>query len=177
MSYYLNLLQLDNSIFKKGQDSIQQDLTLFVSAFDDTPTATPTSTSSPPSPSIQIVNTDQLTAAFVKLNACHSQLEVAKGKQDEYNQLLTDLKDVNQQVKQLQTIMSNQEHHNDIILSPIMEKKQKYLEEMKQRRLDRDREIQRKYDQLDEYYSKKTHESTYKNLVGSNHWLQGQLNK
>lgn len=70
--------------------------------------------------------------------------------------------------------MSNQEQHNDVILSPIMEKKQKYLDEMKQRKLDRDREIQRKYDQLDEYYSKKTHESTYKNLVGSNQWLQRQ---
>ncbi|CAO3636787.1 unnamed protein product [Cunninghamella echinulata] len=87
------------------------------------------------------------------------------------------IKDANQQLKQLQTVITSQEQRNDIILSPLMEKKQKYFEEMKQRKLDRDREIQRKHDQLEEYYAKQIHESTYKNLVGSTHWLQGQQRK
>lgn len=58
----------------------------------DTPTTNqtnPTSTSSPLPPT-KIIDTDQLTTAFVKLNACHSQLEIAKGKHGECDQLLTD---------------------------------------------------------------------------------------
>ncbi|CAO3636791.1 unnamed protein product [Cunninghamella echinulata] len=70
-----SLLEIDNNLFKKGQNSLKQDLELFVSAFEDSNITSSTG------PIPVHITADKLTNAFIQLNTCHSQLETAKRKQ------------------------------------------------------------------------------------------------
>jgi hypothetical protein len=56
---------------------------------------------------------------------------------------------------------------------PFEQERQAYLMELDERKRQLALEMTRESDKLDEFYAKKTRESIYRNLVGSNHqWLQ-----
>lgn len=70
----------------------------------------------------------------------------------------------------LQAVQDTQSQPKKI---PFEQERRSYLAELDERKRKLALEMTRESDKLDEFYTKKTRESIYRNLVGSNHqWLQ-----
>lgn len=85
--------------------------------------------------------------------------------------LVNDMKHV---VGQVQDVLAQQELRESRALSPLETQRQEFMDQLQQRRKQEEQDIQRQYDKLEEHYAKKTRDSIYQNLVGSNAWLNRQ---
>ncbi|KAI8328490.1 hypothetical protein BC941DRAFT_444771 [Chlamydoabsidia padenii] len=161
-----NLSQLDTHLFKSTQQSLELDIHAFVSTFDD---EIDTSSGINHTPHI---SPDDLATTFIQLNNCQLHLDLAKKQQNIGNwDLNNELNDMKQTMGQVKDILNSQEQKKSTVLSPLETQRQQFLDELQQRRKQQEQDIQRQYDKLEEHYAKKTRESIYQNLVGSNAWL------
>lgn len=69
----------------------------------------------------------------------------------------------------LDAVKETQNKHKNI---PFELEKQAYLKQQQERKKKLELEIRRESDILDENYAKKTRESIYRNLVGSQNWFK-----
>ncbi|SAM01236.1 hypothetical protein [Absidia glauca] len=159
-----DLAQLDTHLFKTTQQSIEHDIHTFVSAFDDDKDAF-----SPDDMTTRHPSPDDLATAFIQLNSCQTHLDQAnkQGFSD-----LTHERNAMQQALEQVNIILNQQEKRDSNASREAQR-QAFLDQLAQRRKQEEQDLQREYDRLDEHYAKKTRESIYQNLVGSNAWLNG----
>jgi hypothetical protein len=76
-----------------------------------------------------------------------------------------------QALEQVNSILNQQEKRDSSAAREAQ--RQAFLDQLAQQRKQEEQALQREYDRLDEHYAKKTRESIYQNLVGSNAWLNG----
>lgn len=81
--------------------------------------------------------------------------------------------EMQQTVRQVRDVIKSQEQRESQTLSPLEEEKQAFMDQLQQQRKAYQQDLQRQYDKMDENHAKKTRESIYRNLVGSNAWLNG----
>jgi hypothetical protein len=131
---------------------------------------------------------DDLATAFIQLNSCQTHLDQAskqgfsdlthesnefhKNKRMNTNPCIHWLENaMKQALEQVNSILKQQEKRDSS--APREAQWQAFLDQLAQRRKQEEQDLQREYDRLDEHYAKKTRESIYQNLVGSNAWLNG----
>ncbi|OAC99640.1 hypothetical protein MUCCIDRAFT_114839 [Mucor lusitanicus CBS 277.49] len=146
--------ELDNLIFKNGQEALSRELESFVEEFETKQ---------------QLTTADTLARTYVNITTCDSKLKLATSK--------VDLSSTQQQVAKtrqklntlLDAVKETQRKHNNI---PFESEKEAFLKQQQDRKKALEQDIRREADLLDETYAKKTRESIYRNLVGSQSWFK-----
>ncbi|ORZ17957.1 hypothetical protein BCR42DRAFT_412850 [Absidia repens] len=162
-----NLSQLDTHLFKATQQSLEQDLSSFVVAFDGESETTSTSTDSTQ------FTTDDLALAFIQLNNCQTHLDLAKKQKNDWNDLSEELDNLHHTVDEVRDVIKSREQRETQASSPLEEEKKAFMCQLQQQRREYDQDLQRQFDKMEENHVKKTRDSIYRNLVGSNVWLNG----
>ena len=118
----------------------------------------------------QLITADSLAKTYVNITTCDSKLKSAVATK-------TDLSSTQEELTKTQKTLSAlldavKETQNKHINIPFELEKQAYLKQQQERKKRLELEIRRESDILDENYAKKTRESIYRNLVGSQNWFK-----
>ncbi|KAL9545416.1 hypothetical protein MBANPS3_007155 [Mucor bainieri] len=146
--------ELDNLIFKNGQEVLSRELEAFVEEFETKQ---------------QLITADSLAKTYVNITTCDSKLKAAVPKADLSN-TQQEIANTHQKLSTLlDAVKETQARHSSI---PFASEKEAFLKQQQDRKKKLEQEIRREADLLDETYAKKTRESIYRNLVGSQSWFK-----
>ncbi|EPB87513.1 hypothetical protein HMPREF1544_05707 [Mucor circinelloides 1006PhL] len=154
--YYMfkGACELDNLIFKHGQEALSRELESFVEEFETKQ---------------QLTTADSLAKTYVNITTCDSKLKTATNRAD----LSNTQHEIAQTQQKLNTLLDavkeTQSRRNNI---PFESEKEAFLKQQQERKKKLEQDIRREADLLDETYAKKTRESIYRNLVGSQSWFK-----
>ncbi|KAG2214818.1 hypothetical protein INT46_006610 [Mucor plumbeus] len=154
--------ELDDLIFKNGQKALHQELESFVQEFEARISTLFTKQ--------QLITTDSLAKTYVDITTCDSKLKSAAATKTDLSSTQEELAKTQQKLNALlDAVKETQNKHKNI---PFELEKQAYLKQQQERKKKLELEIRRESDILDENYAKKTRESIYRNLVGSQNWFK-----
>ncbi|KAI8393594.1 uncharacterized protein BYT42DRAFT_541833 [Radiomyces spectabilis] len=145
---------LDNVLFQKPQQRLQHELGAFVQAFDDNCHSK--------------INPETLASHYVQLVQSVQQLEQAKQCHFDFEEISNQASTTKERLAALQDIITQTEHSPET--DELDVQRQEFLKMLEQKQKKDLQRWQMEKDKLEEYYTKKTRESTYRNLVGSNAW-------
>ncbi|CAO3598565.1 unnamed protein product [Absidia cylindrospora] len=155
---------LENThLFRATRQSLEQDLGAFVVAFDNESDAT----------SSAHFTSDDLALAFIQLNNCQTHLDLAKKQKNDWEDLSEELDNLRHTVDQVRDVIKSQEQRETQTLLPLEEEKKAFMGLLRQQQKEYHQDLQRQFDKMEENHVKKTRDSIYRNLVGSNVWLNG----
>ncbi|KAL7315757.1 hypothetical protein PS15m_004936 [Mucor circinelloides] len=153
-SITLGACELDNLIFKHGQEALSRELGSFVEEFETKQ---------------QLTTADSLAKTYVNITTCESKLKTATNRAD----LSNTQHEIAQTQQKLNTLLDavkeTQSRRNNI---PFESEKEAFLKQQQERKKKLEQDIRREADLLDETYAKMTRESIYRNLVGSQSWFK-----
>ncbi|CAO3654657.1 unnamed protein product [Mucor fragilis] len=153
-SITLGACELDDLVFKNGQEALSRELESFVEEFETKQ---------------QLTTADSLTKTFVDITTCGSKLRTAASKAD-LSSTQQEMAATQQKLTTLlDAVKEAQNRHSNI---PFESEKEAFLKQQQDRRKKLEQDIRREADILDETYAKKTRESIYRNLVGSQSWFK-----
>ncbi|KAI9249303.1 hypothetical protein BY458DRAFT_559949 [Sporodiniella umbellata] len=142
-----NVKELNRLIFSETQEKLNNEIDFFAENFDSCP-----------------ISIESLTKTYATLTGC--QATISKNKCLLDPSISQSLNNTQQLLNQALSTMSKKQGS----IPDSEEKRAAYLAEKELREKALMEELRKKSDQLDEYYTKKTRESIYKNLVGANQW-------
>lgn len=162
--------ELDNLIFKHGQEALSRELESFVEEFEvSTLTFFHALNSRYSQTKQQLTTADSLAKTYVNITTCDSKLKTATNRAD----LSNTQHEIAQTQQKLNTLLDavkeTQSRRNNI---PFESEKEAFLKQQQERKKKLEQDIRREADLLDETYAKKTRESIYRNLVGSQSWFK-----
>ncbi|KAI8636686.1 hypothetical protein BD408DRAFT_425776 [Parasitella parasitica] len=147
--------ELDDLIFKNGQNILDQELESFVQEFETRQ---------------QLLTADSLAKTFVNITACDLKLKAAAAATADLSPTQQKINDTQKTLNRLmEAVKETQNKHSNL---PFEAEKQAYLKLLQERKKKLEQDIRRESDILDENYAKKTRESIYRNLVGSQDWFK-----
>ncbi|KAK4514777.1 uncharacterized protein ATC70_002380 [Mucor velutinosus] len=146
--------ELDDLIFKNGQEALSRELESFVNEFETKQ---------------QLTTAGSLAKTYVNITTCDSKLKVAASKADLSNTQLEIAKAQQKLSTLLDAVKEAQTRNNNI---PFESEKEAFLKQQQDRKKKLEQEIRREADLLDETYAKKTRELIHRNLVGSQSWFK-----
>lgn len=162
--------ELDNLIFKHGQEALSRELGSFVEEFEvSTLTFFHAPNSRYSQTKQQLTTADSLAKTYVNITTCESKLKTATNRAD----LSNTQHEIAQTQQKLNTLLDavkeTQSRRNNI---PFESEKEAFLKQQQERKKKLEQDIRREADLLDETYAKMTRESIYRNLVGSQSWFK-----
>ncbi|KAG0765273.1 hypothetical protein G6F29_007656 [Rhizopus arrhizus] len=143
----LDVSELNKLVFSDTQDKMNEELESFAEQFEN-----------------GSVSAESLAKTYAALTSCHS--KISKHKNIAIDQEITQsLLNTQELLDQALSRFDIKRSNND-----IQEKQNAYLNEKQKRKKIMLDELRKESDRLDEYYTNKTRESIYKNLVGTQ-WI------
>ncbi|KAI7876022.1 hypothetical protein K492DRAFT_210603 [Lichtheimia hyalospora FSU 10163] len=143
-----------NALFGSAHAHLQKNVDDFVRTFDETHPESGTR-----------VGPDALAVAFVQLSNCSQKLQV--NKQVGWDDLVKHSQQTRQTMDDLDKTLQDAQEKQMMQGPPFATEREKYLKTLQEDRKKFERELQRQKDKIEEYYAKRTRESTLSNLVGA----------
>ncbi|CDH55794.1 predicted protein [Lichtheimia corymbifera JMRC:FSU:9682] len=149
--------EFGNALFGSAHAHLQNNIDDFVRTFDETHPESGTR-----------VGPDALAVAFVQLSNCSQKLQVHQ-KQDDgcWDDLVKYSQQTRQTMDDLDKTLKDAQEKQMIQGPPFAAEREEYLKKIQEDRHKFERELQRQRDKIEEYYAKRTRESTLSNLVGA----------
>lgn len=111
------------------------------------------------------VGPDALAVAFVQLSNCSQKLQGHK--QDGWDDLVKYAQQTRQTMDDLDQTLQDAQENQMKQGPPFAAEREEYSKKLQEDRHKFERELQRQRDKIEEYYAKRTRESTLSNLVGA----------
>ncbi|KAI8091485.1 uncharacterized protein B0P05DRAFT_267346 [Gilbertella persicaria] len=144
-TFVQHVSELDQLLFQDGQERLLKEIDDFIDQFETRQDLF-----------------DTAAKMYAQLTVCDKKLNSLKTVE-----LDTTLDKLHQTQHRLDQLLSKTEPRT----VHLEEKRQAFLTQQTERKRQIEAQITRESDKIDEYYAKKTRESIYRNLVGSNQWL------